>query len=126
VPYSIGNVTIGTGPVPVQHDVLPLGTPTDSDITPKTFNLSQNFPNPFNPTTTIKYKVPEAVHVQLVVYNVDGRRLRVLVNEFTPPGDYQNSWDGRNDKGDIASSGVYFYRMKAGAFDQTKKLVFMK
>jgi len=94
--------------------------------TPGMYKLGQNFPNPFNPTTTIQYEVPAFVHVTIAIYNVAGERVRVLVNEEKGPGRHFASWNGRNEAGETVASGVYFYRMKAGPFVQAKKLVFLK
>jgi hypothetical protein len=98
---------------------------TSSDV-PKTYDLAQNYPNPFNPTTTIRYQLPERTHVRLAIYNVMGQRVRVLVDEPKPIGRYKVMWDGRNDAGEVVASGVYFYRMQAGTFTTTRKLVFLK
>ena len=78
---------------------------------PSVFYLSQNYPNPFNPTTTISYSIPQTDCVQLKVYNVVGDLVRTLVREEKSPGNYTAIWDGRNDKGRLVSSGVYFYTL---------------
>ncbi len=94
---------------------------------PKQFRLGQNFPNPFNPTTTIMYEVPKpGSSVELVLYDVTGKRVAVLVEEYKAPGFYSQSWDGRNRNGEPLASGVYFLRMRAGAFVGTKKLLLLK
>jgi FlgD Ig-like domain len=95
---------------------------------PKAFSLSQNTPNPFNPATTVSYSVPEgsAVHVSLKVYNIRGRLVRTLVDEVREPGAYTVFWEGTDQTGQKISSGVYFYRMQAGNFEQTRKMVLLK
>ena len=95
---------------------------------PKVFSLAQNSPNPFNPATTISYSVPEGtlVQVKLTVYNIRGQLVRTLVDEVREPGSYTVYWDGRNDAGRQVASGVYFYRMRAGDFVQTRKMVLLK
>ena len=92
--------------------------------------LGQNFPNPFNPATTIDYWVPEAgggaVPVHLVVYDVRGARVRTLVDKAQPAGRYRIQWDGRNNDGAPVGSGIYFYRMVTARFSDTKKMVLLK
>ncbi|KPJ58770.1 MAG: hypothetical protein AMJ46_13650 [Latescibacteria bacterium DG_63] len=95
---------------------------------PKAFALSQNFPNPFNPQTTIAFDIPEGkeVNVRLNVYNMRGQLVRTLVNEFKSEGSYQIQWDGTDNYGRRVSSGVYFYRITTGEFSQTRKMVILK
>jgi len=98
-------------------------------LLPKTYSLSQNYPNPFNPSTTIKFDIPsgvEKVWVELSVYNIRGQLVRRLVNEEKKPGKYSLEWDGRYTNGRPASSGVYFYRIKAGEFKVIRKMVLLK
>jgi len=96
---------------------------------PKAFALEQNSPNPFNPATTISYSVPErnsAVHVRLDVYDIRGRLVRTLVNEAREAGTYHLLWDGTDSNGRHLASGVYLYRIKAGQFVKTRKMVLLK
>jgi hypothetical protein len=93
--------------------------------------LGQNHPNPFNPVTTIEYWVPEAVRggkagVNLVVYDVRGAKVRTLVSGPRSAGKHIAQWDGRNDTGSPAGSGVYFYRMTTGTFSDVRKMVLLK
>jgi hypothetical protein len=88
---------------------------------PETFRLFQNYPNPFNPTTTIEYSVPSNQYVSLRIYDVLGRELSTLVSESKSAGTYTVVWDARG-----YASGVYFYRIVAGSFIDTKKLVLMR
>ncbi len=88
--------------------------------------LGQNYPNPFNPTTTIAFSVAENGHVLLAIYDVRGRLVRTLVNEPRGVGSYRAVWDGKTDTGTRASSGVYFYRVSAGRFQSTKKMLLLK
>jgi hypothetical protein len=102
-------------------------TPTGVDPTGYQYSLSQNYPNPFNPTTTIKYTLKERTQVSLRIYNVAGQLTRTLVNEVKSPGEvHAATWDGRNDAGQSVSSGVYFYKLVAGDYVQTKKMVLLK
>jgi len=95
---------------------------------PKTFDLAQNAPNPFNPSTTIKYSIPEgkSVYVNLKVYDLRGHLVRTLVDDIREPGIYNIFWDGIDEAGHKISSGVYFYTMHAGKFFRTRKLVLIK
>jgi len=89
---------------------------------PKEFNLYQNYPNPFNPTTTIKYDLPKDVNVTIKIYDIIGRVVTTLVNnEMKKAGSYNIQWNGAN-----YASGVYFYRIEAGDFVSSKKLVLIK
>jgi len=94
--------------------------------TPESYHLEQNFPNPFNPTTTIRYTLPVASNVTLAVYGVDGKLVRVLQSGSKPMGTFEATWDGRDTSGTPVASGVYFYRLKAGSFTETRKMVLMK
>lgn len=100
---------------------------TGAVLTPTEFILAQNHPNPFNSITTIQYQLPEACSVTLAIYNLLGQKIKTLVsNEPRTAGVYQASWDGRDDLGQIAGSGVYVYRLDAGSFVDSRKLIMMK
>ncbi len=89
--------------------------------------LFNAYPNPFNPTTTIKYSVKERAHVSLKVYNAAGQLIRTLVDEVQAPDQIQPvTWDGGNNAGQTVSSGVYFYKLVTKNFSQTKKMVLLK
>jgi hypothetical protein len=85
------------------------------------FKLSQNYPNPFNPTTTIQYEIPNSGLVTLKVYDILGREVKTLVNQHKNSGSYEVNFNAGN-----FSSGVYFYRLQAGNFIQTKKMILLK
>jgi photosystem II stability/assembly factor-like uncharacterized protein len=89
--------------------------------TPLRYSLSQNYPNPFNPATNIKFDIPENSFVRLVIYDIEGREVAVPVNESKHPGSYTIKFDGTN-----LSSGVYFFRLEAGDYTETKKMVLIK
>ena len=97
---------------------------------PKAFALGQNYPNPFNPSTTIAFDIPEdrtsGVQVELKVFNVRGQVIRNLVNDTKQPGRYVIQWNGENDNNEKVASGVYFYRVKAGDYVATRKMVLLK
>jgi len=88
--------------------------------------LEQNFPNPFNPTTTLAFSIKDASNVRLTIYDVAGRQVRELVDEQREPGAYKIVWDGHNDAGQRVSSGVYFFRLVSGSFTDTKKMTILK
>ena len=88
--------------------------------------LSQNYPNPFNPTTTIEYSLAEGSDVILKIYNLSGKLIRTLVNEYQSAGYYSITWYGDNEVGQEIASGVYFYQIQAGDFVSTKKMVVLK
>lgn len=91
-----------------------------------TFKLERNFPNPFNPETVIRFNLPEASRVNLNVYNVLGQVVRTLVNQELPAGLHSVIWDGKNTQGSDVSSGVYFYRIKAGDFESTMRMTLLR
>jgi len=93
---------------------------------PTTFKLYHNYPNPFNPYTTIRFDIPKFSNVSLKIYNILGQEVKTLVSGKLAPGEYKILWDGRNDYGIRVSSGMYFYRIIAGKFIQTKKMVLLK
>jgi flagellar hook assembly protein FlgD len=96
---------------------------------PSQFELSQNHPNPFNPTTTIEYAIPASagsVAVKVAVYDVAGRLVRTLVDRAESPGLHSVVWDGRDARGAPVGSGVYFYRIDAGGFRADRKMVLLK
>ncbi len=96
-------------------------------LIPDKFTLLQNFPNPFNPETSIRYNIPEANHVKLVVYDLLGRQLRVLVNnELQNAGYYTVTWNGRDDKGRPVASGVYIYRISTNSQAIVRKMILLK
>ena len=88
---------------------------------PASFSLGQNYPNPFNPTTTIRYGLPQGSHVTLTLFNTLGQQVAALVNENQNAGSYEVKFDGTN-----LGSGVYFYRLQAGSFVETKRLLLLR
>lgn len=90
------------------------------------FELEQNYPNPFNPKTTIKYSVSEYTNVSIIIYNILGKKIKKLVNEYREAGTYNIEWDGKDDNGRPVSTGVYFYQMSTVNFQAVKKLMLQK
>ena len=103
----------------------PVGIEGQEDI-PKTFALNQNYPNPFNPATTIAFDLPLSSRVTLEVFDITGRLVRTLVDGQMPAGRHRVIWDGRGEAGQPVASGVYLYRLQAGDFVQTRKMVLMQ
>ncbi len=93
---------------------------------PLEFSVKQNYPNPFNPKTTIQYSIPERAHVKVDIYNILGQRVARLVNKTQPAGEYSVIWDGTDESGKAASTGVYFYKVRAGDKVEKKKMVLLK
>lgn len=93
---------------------------------PTEFALLQNYPNPFNPSTTIRFTIPHRGHIRLVIYDLLGKEVKTLLNEELEAGEHSVTWDGKNEFGNIAASGVYFYRLASGTFISTRKIVFLR
>ncbi|MBD3401489.1 T9SS type A sorting domain-containing protein [candidate division GN15 bacterium] len=110
--------------------ICEVGMPTDvnddDDNLPTHFALGQNYPNPFNPSTTIEFALPEAADVRITVYNVTGREVTTLVESSMPAGYHQVVWDGRDESGRGVASGVYLYRIEAGGFSDSRKMLLLK
>lgn len=93
---------------------------------PSTFELDQNYPNPFNPTTQIRYQLSKASHVSIKVYNILGEFVTTLVDNNEMPGYHSVQWNGLNSNGSHVSSGIYLYRMIAGSYTKTMKMILLK
>ena len=93
---------------------------------PTEFSLSQNYPNPFNPSTVIKFQLPVKEQVTLTVFNSLGEKIKTLVDGVNEAGYYKINWDGRNEYNNTVATGVYLYRIQAGNFVDTKKMILMK
>ena len=93
---------------------------------PDVFALKQNYPNPFNPVTTIAFDLPEPCRVQIEIYNMRGKRCVTLLDREYSAGSHQAVWDGRNKSGRMVTSGIYLYRIRAGAFQGLKKLILVR
>ncbi|MCH8305428.1 MAG: T9SS type A sorting domain-containing protein [Candidatus Marinimicrobia bacterium] len=93
---------------------------------PEEYDLYQNYPNPFNPSTLIKYALPKSSNVSLVIYNLMGQEVMRWDAENLPPGYYEIAWSGTTQNGVAVSSGMYIYRIAAGDFVQTRKMVLLK
>ncbi len=97
-----------------------------SDTSIETFTLEQNFPNPFNPETTLTYSLPTDADVSLIVFNMRGQKVATLVQEKQIQGSYRVNWNGHSDAGEVVSSGFYVYKLEAGAVSQTRKMLLLR
>ena len=95
-------------------------------IIPKTFSLSQNFPNPFNTETVITFSLSRSGNVKIEIFNILGQKVRDLVDEELSAGYKQVVWDGRDNAGKTVASGVYLYQLKAGGFTEAKRMILLK
>jgi photosystem II stability/assembly factor-like uncharacterized protein len=123
---SMANINIGwavgvVGEILKTTDGGAIGIKKISNTVPVNFTLSQNFPNPFNPTTNIKFDIAKTSDVGITVYDILGKEVEVIVNQNLKPGSYETNWNASK-----YSSGVYFYRLSAGSFVQTKKMILTK
>ena len=106
---------------------LPVGIePGDSGQLPVAPRLYPNYPNPFNPATTISFVLPKAGQVRLTIYNVQGQIVRRLANGWKTAGRYQIRWDGRDDSGKAVASGLYLLQMSSGTWQQSRKMFLLK
>ena len=110
--------------------VQKVGTTTsvssDNSNIPKVFDLSNNYPNPFNPSTKIQFAVPHEQNISLVIYNILGQRIRTLVQGVHTAGQYTVIWDGKDETGHTVESGVYIYRLETGSIALVKKMLMLK
>ncbi len=97
-----------------------------ADVLPEHFALAQNYPNPFNPDTRIEFSLPQSSHVTLAVYDILGRKVAILADDQFDAGKHEVTWNGKNELSQQVASGVYFYRMKAGDFEQSRKMLLVK
>jgi hypothetical protein len=109
--------------------LIPVGG--EGPSVPTAFELNQNYPNPFNPSTTIRFTLPSqqeagALNTTLKIYNVLGELVKTLVDESMAPGTHDVIWDGKDESGSQVASGIYFYRLRSGDFQDAKKMVMMK
>jgi len=105
----------------LENQVTGIGDDQGSLLTPTNYNLAQNYPNPFNPVTTIQYSLTQRSNVTLKVYDVLGKEIAVLVNEEKDRGVYNVNFDATG-----LASGMYMYRIQAGSFAETKKMILLR
>ncbi|GEM_PF-2682375 len=95
-------------------------------VVPAGFDLRQNYPNPFNPETKIQFELPKSSHVKIEIFNVQGQKIRTLVDAQTPAGLHTVNWNGRMDNGEQVVAGVYVYRFKTQEYEQSRKLLLLR
>ncbi len=110
----IGALSAGCGATPVE------------DMTPAVFHVSPNFPNPFNPSTTIRFDLPAAARTRVMIYDVAGRLVRTLLDEDLPAATHSLQWNGTDNAGRTAAAGVYFYRVRSGQNDFVGRMALVK
>ncbi len=88
--------------------------------------LHKNYPNPFNPETTISFSLAQAGEIKITIYNIKGQKVQTLVNDQLPTGKHSAIWNGTNDNGKKVTSGIYFYKLKTDSYVETKKMMMLK
>jgi len=96
------------------------------DELPTSYELGDNYPNPFNPSTKIQVGIPEAGNTLIVIYNTLGQKVRTLTDEFHAAGRFEVTWDGKDDAGRTVGTGVYLYRLVSGQKSMVKKMILVK
>jgi len=109
-----------------EAQILESSISSENNAIPLSYELQQNYPNPFNPNTTIRFQMPERNNVTLKIYNIVGQEVKTLIQQSLEPGQHTFNWDGRDNRGLPVSSGVYIYRIRAGSFIATKKMILLK
>ena len=120
--FYLDDIRLVTGAPPTGTAVLE----TLQDAKPNATALGHNFPNPFNPSTEIRFDIPTARNVKLRVYNQLGQTVRTLADHRMKAGTYALEWDGQDQMGRSVASGVYFYNLEAGDFNQIRKMTLVK
>jgi hypothetical protein len=120
--YSIDKIDLSSA----EGRLMAVSLVNASPDLPDRFTLYQNYPNPFNPETRIDFELPQSCRVELSVYNLLGRRVRILADGDYSAGSHTVTWDGSDDSGSAVSSGVYFYRLTASGISETRKMLLMK
>ncbi len=111
---------------PGDFNSRPPATDVAETVMPTSYRLMNNYPNPFNPSTKIVFEIPQSENVSLRIYNINGELVRTIVNGNLPAGHYEKEWDGYNESGNSVTSGVYIYRLTAGKFDRSSRMILMK
>ena len=93
---------------------------------PEIFTVYKNYPNPFNPITSLSYNLPEDVFVNITIYDMMGRAVKTLLNSSQTAGYKSIQWNATNDKNEPVSAGLYLYLIQAGLFSESKKMIFVK
>ncbi|MDP2401275.1 MAG: carboxypeptidase regulatory-like domain-containing protein, partial [Actinomycetota bacterium] len=127
VSQTIENIVVTANQTSTVNFVMVVGSSNEDDVVPVTATaLNGNFPNPFNPETTISYAVKDPAAVRIEIYNVKGQLVRSLVNGEHNSGRYNVVFNGKDNAGNNIASGVYFYRMTTDKYSATKKMILMQ
>jgi len=131
-----GTAGVGAPDLLYENVLPPVGIAAETGKYPSQFILFQNYPNPFNPSTNLGFQIPQGGRsdfskgargfVTLEVFDVTGQKVATLISKELPPGEYEVRWDGRDDAGQKVGSGVYIYRLRAGQFEQSKKMLLLR
>ncbi|MCP4705871.1 MAG: T9SS type A sorting domain-containing protein [candidate division Zixibacteria bacterium] len=112
--------------IAVKTQSLSLDVETDNINIPENFQLAQNYPNPFNPSTKIEFSIPVTAYVTISIFNVLGQETNTIVDEIKPAGNYTITWNGTDSYGQKVSSGLYFYRINANDYTESKKMALVQ
>jgi len=124
--FESPNITLIPGQALI-YDIVMLLTNDEAEVVvPEVTALQGNFPNPFNPSTQIRFDLARAEHVTIEIFNIRGQRVKTLVNGEMEAGRHNIEWAGTDDRGRTVGSGIYFYSMKAGEYSSTRRMVLMK
>ena len=99
---------------------------SDQDAVPNEMELSQNYPNPFNPSTRIEYTLASEGYITLNIYDITGRLISTLIDDYVDSGYHSVMWNGMDDNGKIVAAGIYFYSLQSETSNMTRKMVYMK
>lgn len=120
------NWLVDVGPLPNKFFDWLVSVKPVNNVVPGEFALGQNYPNPFNPSTQIEYFVPVRSNVSIAIFNILGQKVATIVNDMHEAGSHRATWNGKDSFGKQVASGIYFYQMHAGSFEQVKKMMLMK
>ena len=109
-----------------QIEIAGLTADKGDRLVPDKFTLAQNQPNPFNPQTRVGFSLPTASAVTIEIFNIAGQKVKTLIDGYYEAGEHYVTWDGRDQSGTRTASGIYLYRMKAGSFEETRKMLLIK
>lgn len=121
---SIGDPSKVTNPG--DPNSRPNPTSVEIESIPLQYKLFNNYPNPFNPSTRIAFEIPQAENVTLKIFNISGELIRTLTEEHLSAGRHEKVWDGKDNAGNEVSSGIYLYRLNAGFYDRSARMILMK
>lgn len=124
--YFVTTLYSGGESEPTESETIAIGTSSDDELLPSATALTGNYPNPFNPSTTIKFQCAEAAEVELVIYNLKGQTVKTLIDSQMIPGFHTIQWDGRDSSGISTASGIYLYKIKVGNYESSKKMILLK